>query len=60
MEAIKDAGLDDYAGDKERVGVCIGSGIGGLPMIEETQRRVHAGRRAQDLAVLRARARSST
>ena len=37
MEAIKDAGLDGYAGDKERVGVCVGSGIGGLPMIEETQ-----------------------
>jgi len=36
MEAVKDAGLDDYAGDKERVGVCIGSGIGGLPMIEHT------------------------
>jgi 3-oxoacyl-[acyl-carrier-protein] synthase II len=38
MEAIRDAGLDDYAGDKERCGVCIGSGIGGLPMIEETHR----------------------
>jgi 3-oxoacyl-[acyl-carrier-protein] synthase II len=38
MEAIGDAGLADYAGDKERVGVCIGSGIGGLPMIEETKR----------------------
>ena len=25
------------AGDKERVGVCMGSGIGGLPMIEDTQ-----------------------
>src|SRR5664279_5826914 len=36
MEAVKDAGLDGYAGDLERVGVCIGSGIGGLPMIEET------------------------
>jgi 3-oxoacyl-[acyl-carrier-protein] synthase II len=36
MEAVKDAGLDDYTGDKERVGVCIGSGIGGLPMIEHT------------------------
>src|SRR5215468_11503512 len=35
MEAVTDAGLDDYRGDKERVGVCIGSGIGGLPMIEE-------------------------
>src|SRR6476620_10039711 len=38
MEAIKDAGLDAYAGDKDRCGVSIGSGIGGLPMIEETQR----------------------
>jgi 3-oxoacyl-[acyl-carrier-protein] synthase II len=36
MEAVKDAGLDAWAGDKERVGVCIGSGIGGLPMIEHT------------------------
>ena len=36
MEAVRDAGLEDYGGDKERVGVCIGSGIGGLPMIEET------------------------
>jgi 3-oxoacyl-[acyl-carrier-protein] synthase II len=38
IEAIRDAGLDGYAGDCERVGVCIGSGIGGLPMIEETQK----------------------
>jgi 3-oxoacyl-[acyl-carrier-protein] synthase II len=38
MEAIRDAGLEGYAGDKEQVGVCIGSGIGGLPMIEETQK----------------------
>ena len=36
MEAVKDGGLENYTGDKERVGVCIGSGIGGLPMIEET------------------------
>ncbi len=36
MEAVRDAGLDAYAGDKERCGVCIGSGIGGLPMIEDT------------------------
>jgi 3-oxoacyl-[acyl-carrier-protein] synthase II len=35
MEAVKDAGIESYAGDKERVGVCIGSGIGGLPLIEE-------------------------
>ena len=43
MEAVKDAGLDGYAGDKERVGVCIGSGIGGLPMIEETHRAYAEG-----------------
>ena len=36
MEAIRDAGLDGYGGDLDRVGVCIGSGIGGLPMIEAT------------------------
>ena len=37
MEAVRDAGIENYAGDPERVGVCIGSGIGGLPMIEETK-----------------------
>ncbi|MDR1338265.1 MAG: beta-ketoacyl-ACP synthase II [Rickettsiales bacterium] len=35
-QAIKDAGLFDYAGDKERVGVSIGSGIGGLNTIYDT------------------------
>ena len=34
MEAVRDAGLDDYAGDKDPCGVCIGSGNGGLPLIE--------------------------
>ncbi|MFO1304591.1 MAG: beta-ketoacyl-ACP synthase II [Burkholderiales bacterium] len=43
MEAVKDAGLEAFAGDKERVGVCIGSGIGGLPMIEETHNHYLAG-----------------
>jgi len=38
MEAVRDAGLEGYAGDHERIGVCIGSGIGGLPMIEDTCR----------------------
>jgi 3-oxoacyl-[acyl-carrier-protein] synthase II len=37
IDAVADAGLADYAGDKERVGVCIGSGIGGLPLIEDTK-----------------------
>jgi 3-oxoacyl-[acyl-carrier-protein] synthase II len=36
MEAVSDAGLDGYGGNLERIGVCIGSGIGGLPMIEDT------------------------
>jgi 3-oxoacyl-[acyl-carrier-protein] synthase II len=43
MEAIGDAGLDGYAGDKERIGVCVGSGIGGLPMIEDTQDAYRTG-----------------
>ncbi|MFO1413979.1 MAG: beta-ketoacyl-ACP synthase II [Burkholderiales bacterium] len=43
MEAVKDAGLEGFAGDLERVGVCIGSGIGGLPMIEETHAKYAAG-----------------
>jgi 3-oxoacyl-[acyl-carrier-protein] synthase II len=43
MEAVTDAGLDDYRGDKERVGVCIGSGIGGLPLIEEMKTAYAAG-----------------
>ncbi len=43
MEAIKDAGLEGFAGDKERCGVAVGSGIGGLPMIEETQRAFMQG-----------------
>ncbi|TIC82282.1 beta-ketoacyl-ACP synthase II [Crenobacter intestini] len=37
LQAIADAGLDDVASlDKTRVGVNIGSGIGGLPLIEDT------------------------
>ncbi len=43
MEAVKDAGLEGYTGDKERAGVCIGSGIGGLPLIEETNNALQAG-----------------
>jgi 3-oxoacyl-[acyl-carrier-protein] synthase II len=43
MEAVKDASIETYAGDKERVGVCIGSGIGGLPMIEDTHNQYLQG-----------------
>lgn len=36
MEAIKDAGIEVTEQNAERIGVNIGSGIGGLPMIEDT------------------------
>lgn len=37
LQAIQDAGLDDVPDlDKNRVGVNVGSGIGGLPLIENT------------------------
>jgi 3-oxoacyl-[acyl-carrier-protein] synthase II len=38
IEAIRDAGLEVGPGNAERIGVNIGSGIGGLPMIEETHK----------------------
>ena len=36
IQAIKDSGLEVNAANAERIGVNIGSGIGGLPMIEAT------------------------
>ncbi len=36
MEAVKDAGIEVTEQNAERIGVNIGSGIGGLPMIEAT------------------------
>ena len=42
-EAIKDAGLDTYAGNKERMGVSIGSGIGGFDTIYENCIELHEG-----------------
>jgi len=36
IEALKDSGLEITEQNAERIGVCISSGIGGLPMIEET------------------------
>ena len=39
IQAVRDAGLDkENAVDKLRVGFAIGSGIGGLPFIEATQK----------------------
>jgi 3-oxoacyl-[acyl-carrier-protein] synthase II len=43
IEAIKDSGLDFERAQREMVGVCIGSGIGGLPLIEETHNAYLAG-----------------
>ena len=42
IEAIQDSGLDFDRERREQVGVCIGSGIGGLPLIEETHKAVLA------------------
>ncbi|HMV53974.1 MAG TPA: beta-ketoacyl-ACP synthase II [Rhodocyclaceae bacterium] len=36
IDALKDAGIDKQPANAERIGVCIGSGIGGLPLIEDT------------------------
>jgi 3-oxoacyl-[acyl-carrier-protein] synthase II len=37
IQAIRDAGLEAHPADAERIGISIGSGIGGLPKIEETR-----------------------
>ena len=43
IQAVRDAGLDkEGAADPERVGVAIGSGIGGLPLIENTHAELTA------------------
>ncbi len=43
IEAITDSGLDFERERREQIGVCIGSGIGGLPLIEETHNTFLAG-----------------
>ena len=43
IQAIEDAGLDLDKLNRERIGACIGSGIGGLPLIEETHNAMLAG-----------------
>lgn len=44
IQAVKDSGIEDVTHlDSERIGVNIGSGIGGLPMIENTDAAYHAG-----------------
>ncbi|WP_446513635.1 beta-ketoacyl synthase N-terminal-like domain-containing protein, partial [Photobacterium sp. DNB22_13_2] len=36
VQALKDSGLEITEANAERIGVLVGSGIGGLPMIEDT------------------------
>lgn len=43
IQAIRDAGLTEHPADAERIGLAIGSGIGGLPMIESTKDDYQAG-----------------
>ena len=39
-EAVADAGLLEYAGDKNRIGVSVGSGVGGLSTIADTYKDI--------------------
>ncbi len=41
IEALADAGITKQPENAERIGVNIGSGIGGLPLIEETDKLLH-------------------
>ena len=41
IEALEDAGFTKNPDNAERIGVNIGSGIGGLPLIEETDKLLH-------------------
>ena len=43
IQAVRDAGLTATEDNADRIGVNIGSGIGGLPMIEETHKDFVAG-----------------
>ncbi len=43
IEAFKDSGLEVTEQNADRIGVCISSGIGGLPMIEDTHNDYLAG-----------------
>lgn len=42
-EALKDSGLEITEENAERIGVAIGSGIGGLPMIEVNNEKLNSG-----------------
>ncbi|MBN2691773.1 MAG: beta-ketoacyl-ACP synthase II [Burkholderiaceae bacterium] len=40
MQAVRDSGIDQAGLDPERIGVMVGSGIGGLPLIENTYKEL--------------------
>ncbi len=40
MQAVRDSGIDQAGLDPERIGVLVGSGIGGLPLIENTYKEL--------------------
>ena len=41
-QAVRDSGLEITEANRERIGVCVGSGIGGIGSIEEECRKLHA------------------
>lgn len=41
-QAVVDSGLEITEANRERIGVCVGSGIGGIGTIEEECRKLHA------------------
>lgn len=41
-QAVADAGLEITEANRERIGVCVGSGIGGIGFIEDECRKLHA------------------
>ncbi|MBU0688461.1 MAG: beta-ketoacyl-ACP synthase II [Gammaproteobacteria bacterium] len=43
IEAFKDSGIEVTEANADRIGVCVSSGIGGLPNIEQTQNDYLAG-----------------
>lgn len=43
IESIKDSGLDFEREQREQIGVCLGSGMGGITLIEETHNAMLAG-----------------
>ncbi len=43
IDALRDSGLELEREDRTQIGVCIGSGIGGLPLIEDTHTAYTAG-----------------